>query len=262
MDLGIKGKHALVTGGCNGIGGQITKDLLKEGCIVTATTRSDSSGESFKTNLSNGLSDRFNYVIGEFSDQENLDIFLKQNSFEYDILVNNAGHTLGVTDPYCSIDLWHHVFYLNFFSAVQISNACISYMKQQGWGRIVNISSCAGLENSGPVTYTSAKASLTAFSRTMGRILATESPGVVMTALYPGVIVTPGGHWDKVLDENPEHADKYIRERCPLGRFGRIEEFVPAVLFYCSQHASFAHGSIVGIDGGQSKHFLQNNFEP
>jgi 3-oxoacyl-[acyl-carrier protein] reductase len=96
----------------------------------------------------------------------------------------------------------------------------------------------------------------------MGRVLAMEAPGVVMTALYPGVIVTPGGHWDNILRNNPEHAGRYISERCPLGRFGEIKELVPSVLFFCSQHASFAHGSIIGIDGGQSKHFAQYNYEP
>ena len=57
-------------------------------------------------------------------------------------------------------------------------------------GRIVNITSCAGLENSGPVTYSVSKAALTAYTRSMGRVLATESDNVVMVAVYPGVIAT------------------------------------------------------------------------
>ena len=114
-------------------------------------------------------------------------------------------------------------------------------------GRIVNITSCAGLENSGPVTFTTAKASLTAYTRSMGRCLAIDSPGVVMTAVYPGVIITPGGHWDEIIKNNPSHAEKYISERCPLGRFGEIDEFVPTVLF-CVRKFTLP-GSIIGVDG-------------
>ena len=67
---------------------------------------------------------------------------------------------------------------------------------------------------------------------------------------------------DNILKNNPEHAKKYLKERCPLGRFGEIDEFSPVVAYYCSKLVSFAHGSIIGIDGGQSKHFLQYNYEP
>ena len=95
----------------------------------------------------------------------------------------------------------------------------------------------------------------------MGRVLAIESQGIV-AAVYPGVIVTQGGHWDTILKEDPDRAKKYLSDRCPAGRFGEISEFVPTVMFFASQHASFAHGSIVGIDGGQSRHFTQASFEP
>jgi 3-oxoacyl-[acyl-carrier protein] reductase len=260
MDLGIKKKNCLVTGGCNGIGADITLGLLKEGCSVTATSRHNA--DEFTSRIPETLRPSFKSIYAELSDPEGVNQFCKSNSLDFDILVNNAGHTLNVRDPHCGIDDWNRVLTLNFLSCVQLVNEITPYMKSNGWGRIVNITSCAGLENSGPVTFTTSKAALTAYTRSMGRVLAIEAPGTVMTALYPGVIVTPGGHWDKILQDNPQHAETYIRERCPLGRFGTIDEFVPSVLFFCSQHASFAHGSIIGIDGGQSKHFTQYNYEP
>jgi 3-oxoacyl-[acyl-carrier protein] reductase len=260
MDLGIKDKNCLVTGGCNGIGAEISLALLNEGCKVTATSRNNA--DEFVSRIPERQRASFQYVYAELSNLEGVAQFCASHSMNFDVLINNAGHTLSVRDPYCSISDWNKVLTLNFLSCVQLVNEVAPYMKSVGWGRIVNITSCAGLENSGPVTFTTAKAALTAYTRSMGRILAIESPGTVMTALYPGVIVTPGGHWDNILRDNPDHAEKYIRERCPLGRFGRIDEFVPSVLFYCSQHASFAHGSIIGIDGGQSKHFMQYNYEP
>ena len=177
-----------------------------------------------------------------------------------DILVNNAGHNLNVTNPYCSRKKWNEVLEINFFNSVEICNLIIPQMKKNNWGRIVNITSCAGLENMGPITYGVAKAALTAYTRTMGRILATESKNIVMSAIFPGVVLTSGGHWDKVLKTRPKHAKKYLQERAPLGRFGRVDEISPVVLFYCSDLASFSHGAIVPVDAGQSRHYMYFNY--
>ena len=83
----------------------------------------------------------------------------------------------------------------------------------------------------GPVTYGVAKSSLTTYTRTMGRILATEGGEVVMTAVFPGVVVTEGGHWDGILKNDPKRAEEYLKERCPLGRFGEPSEIAPVVAF-------------------------------
>ena len=133
-------------------------------------------------------------------------------------------------------------------------------MKTQDWGRIVNITSGAGLENSGPVTFSASKAALTAYSRSMGRVLAIETSNVVMTAVSPGIVITEEGHWQKVLKERPEHAQKYIEERSPLGRFGEISEISPMVVLLCSEKASFCQGAIVPVDAGQSKHYMYFNY--
>lgn len=261
MDLGISGKRALVTGGINGIGGGISRGLLSQGCYVFATTRREADGAEFLSGLSADERNRFEVWLGDVSSEDEcarLIAEFRKKPENFDILVNNAGHTLSITDPFCSLESWKSVMRLNFELAVQLVNQLAPAMITRGWGRIVNISSCAGLENSGPVTFSTAKAALTAYTRSMGRVLATMGGAVVMTALYPGVIETVGGHWEEVRRTDPERVTRYIEQRCPLGRFGSIDEFVPTVLFFCSQHASFAHGSIVGIDGGQSKHYNYN----
>ena len=86
---------------------------------------------------------------------------------------------------------------LNFFTAVNVTNKFIKDMKKKNWGRIINITSIAGIEISGPSTFNASKAALTAYTRSVGRQLAIEKRNIVMTAVAPGIIATERGHWNK-----------------------------------------------------------------
>ena len=197
MKLNITGKNALITGGCNGIGRSISLALAKEGVNLIVTTRNKSKVKNFVKEIS---SFKINLEIIEVDfHKKNWEMNFKKKieKKKLHILVNNAGHTCDITDPYCDIKDWNKVIGLNFLTPVEICNMAIPQMKKNNWGRIVNITSCAGLENSGPVTYCVSKAQLTAYSRTMGRILATENENIVMSAIFPGVVATKGGHWEK-----------------------------------------------------------------
>ena len=91
----------------------------------------------------------------------------------------------------------------------------------------------------------------------MARVLA--KTGVVMSAVLPGVVITEQGHWQNVLKNNPEHAERYLKERTPIERFGTAEEISPFVALLCSEKASFAVGSIHAIYGGQARHYYSGN---
>lgn len=258
MKLGLKGKKALVTGGASGIGGAIVTDLAKEGVSVVFISRKK------------GLIDKKLYEIGgtkaghmgivtNITDENAPKLLAKKiwkRFGQLDIVVNNVGDTLGITDPYCSISDWRKIFRLNLEVAIEINNLFIPHMKKQDWGRIVNITAGASMENSGPVPYCSIKAAYTAYTRCMGRILAIETKNVVMSAVLPGVILTETGHWQKVLKERPEHAEEYLKERTPLGRFGSPSEISSMAVFLCSQLATFCQGAIVPVDAGQAKHYF------
>lgn len=262
MDLGITGRVALVTGGAQGIGAGITAELAREGAHVVFTSRSPEAIAEQLRELG-PLAKNCTGIQCELTPEgavAGLGKDLKRRNLEVDILVNNAGHNLNITDPYCPMEDWRRLMRLDFEVAVEMCNLVIPGMKRRKWGRIVNITSCAGLENMGPVTYCVAKAALTAYSRSMGRVLATEEAGVVMSAVFPGVVRTKGGHWDKVLATDPKRAETYLKERCPAGRFGEIDEITPVVAFYCSQQASFSHGAIIPVDAGQSRHFMSFNY--
>ncbi|MGV8108360.1 SDR family NAD(P)-dependent oxidoreductase [Methanospirillum sp.] len=262
MDMGLKGRNALVTGGAVGIGKAISIDLAKEGVNVVITSRSE--GKLKETlEIMGGTEAGHNGIVCDISEEgapHNLANEIHKNFGNLDIVVNNAGSTQNITDPYCSINDWRKVFRLNLEVPIEINNLFIPHMKKQDWGRIVNITAGAALENSGPVTYCASKAALLAYTRAMGRILAIETSNVVMTSVLPGVILTEGGHWDKVLQERPEHAERYLEERCPLGRFGKPSEISPMVVLLCSNNATFSQGSIVLVDAGQGKHNMYFNY--
>lgn len=262
MELGLKGKTALITGGASGIGKAVALELAAEGASVFITSRAEEKLESALDELraiSHNHSGCVTSLIKE-GEIEQLKNQVLSHFSHLDIVVNNAGTTQGITDPYCSIQGWRQVMRLNLEVPVEINNAFIPGMKQRDWGRIVNISAGAALENSGPVTYCASKAALSAYTRSMGRILAMEANNVVMSAVLPGVIVTEDGHWGGKYAPDSEHAKAYLKDRCPIGRFGTTDEIACQVVLQCSERASFFHGANVLVDAGQAKHYMYSNY--
>ena len=110
------------------------------------------------------------------------------------------------------------------------------------------------MENQGPVTYCSVKAALTAYTRSLGGVVAPN--GVVVSAVLPGAVFTEQGYWDIASKNNPKHVENFLRDRQRIGRFGKTEEIGNYVTFLCSELASFNTGSIVPIDGGQGRGYF------
>jgi NAD(P)-dependent dehydrogenase (short-subunit alcohol dehydrogenase family) len=254
LDLGIVGRLALVTGGGRGIGKAIALSLAKEGAHVAIASRTASDIES---------------VVAEMGDQGHLGVAIDlieedaptrlvkilNNDFgEPSIVVHNLGGTLGITDPFCSIQDWRHVYRFNFEVAVELNLLLVPSMRKKKWGRVVHISSIASMENQGPVTYCAIKAALTAYTRSFGGVVAPD--GIVVSAVLPGAVFTEKGYWDIASKERPEHVRKFLTERQRIGRFGRPEEIATLVTYLCSDLSSFNTGSIIPIDGGQGRGYF------
>lgn len=261
MELGIKGKRALVTGGASGIGRGIVFALAQEGVKVAFTSRKPEALETTLQEIGGAAQGHHGVVIDVAEDTGPAKLMenLAANFGPVDILINNVGDTLGVLDPHCSNEDWRRIYRLNLECHVEMVNRVCPHMKSQGWGRIVNITAGAALENSGPVPYCTMKSAYTAYTRSMARVLAPE--GIVLSAVLPGVVITEQGHWQNVLKTNPSHAEKYLAERTVLKRFGRVDEISPMVLLLCSELASFCVGSIVPVEGGQARHYFAGNRE-
>jgi 3-oxoacyl-[acyl-carrier protein] reductase len=233
--------------------------LADEGVRVAFTSRSQASLDETLRLLGGAESGHVPILIDVTEDggPEQVARILSSVMPHVDIVVNNVGDTLGITDPLCSAADWRRVYRLNLEVHVEMNNLFIPGMRERGWGRIVNITAGAALENSGPVPYCSMKAAYTAYTRSMARVLAPD--GVVMSAVLPGVVLTEEGHWQAVLRDRPAHAEQYLEERTVLKRFGHPEEVAPMVVFLCSDLASFCVGSIVPVEGGQARHYFAGN---
>jgi len=256
MDLGIKGKRALVTGGSRGIGASVARALAEEGTRVAVVSR---DAESVKTLIEKIGGERSGHHghVGDLIEEGACPALvsdLEKNFGQVDIVVQNLGGPMGVNDPLCGIEDWRQVLRFNLEITIELNGLLIPHMKAQKWGRVVHVASIAGVENTGPVPYCTAKAALCAYTRSFGRVLAPD--GIVMSAVVPGVVLTEGGYWDEKSRETPEDVKSYLASRTPLGRFGTPDEVANITAFMCSQQATFMQAAIVPVDGGQAKGYF------
>lgn len=254
MDLGIAGRRALVTGASRGIGRACALALAAEGARVAVCARASSELDATLAALGAGGHRAFAVDLMSDDGPATLLRSLAAGFGEPDIVVHNVGGTLGVRDPLSPIAEWRKVFRLNLEIAMELDAGIIPPMQARHDGRIVFISSLAAFEIQGAVPYSVAKAALTAYVRGIGRTYAPD--GVVISAVVPGVVLSPGGPWDEATRRDPAYVEAYIKERIPRGRFGSPEEVASAVTYLASVHAAPFNGSIVPLEGGQGRSFF------
>ena len=257
MKLEIEGKRAIVTGAGRGIGRSIAKNLANEGVKVAVFSRSAPDIESLMDEMGGTSCGHYGGLLDLEHEGAPSGLITMLNEADFglvDIVVHNLGGTLDIKNPFCSVEDWRRVFRINFEVAVELNLYLLPHMQEQKWGRVVHIASTAAVENSGPITYCSAKAALAAYSKSFGRILAPD--GVVMTAVLPGAILNEGSGWDITSRERPEYYAQYIEERLPRKQFGTPDQISGIVTFLCSEQADLFQGSIIPVDGGQTRGFF------
>ncbi|MDG5786242.1 glucose 1-dehydrogenase [Evansella sp. AB-P1] len=249
MDLELKGKRVLVTGGSKGIGKGIAKSFLAEGAKVAVIARGKEALQEVKKEL-----EPVEIIQADLMDKKE-----RAKAFDactelfggIDILINNVGGSNGGKTMETSLDEFEEAIELNYLSAVHFSQLAVPYMKKQQYGVILNISSIFGRESGGKPTYNSAKAAMISFTKSLADELVKD--GIRVNGVAPGSILHPSGNWQKRIDEDPEKMKKFVESEIPAGRFGTVEEIADVVVFLSSARAKWVVGATLNVDGGQSR---------
>lgn len=160
-----------------------------------------------------------------------------------DILVNNVGIIRDHFLLRMSEEDWDTVLSVNLKSVFLCTQAVLTHMIKQHWGRIVSISSIVGiLGNIGQANYASSKAGIIGFTRTMAKEVGPR--GITVNAIAPGFIETP------MTQQLKEEWRQELVKRIPLGRFGSPRDVAEAVAFLASEEAGYITGQVLGVDGG------------
>ncbi|MEB1805809.1 MAG: SDR family oxidoreductase [Bacillaceae bacterium] len=249
MDLNLRNKVVLITGGSKGIGKAIAKGFLEEGAKVAVMARDASVLKEVEQELKGVVGISADLTNGAEREQA-FNQFLSEFG-TIDILINNVGGSNGSTTTETDLALFEEAMELNYFSAVHFSKLALPIMKKHQSGAIVNISSIFGRESGGKPTYNSAKAAMISFTKSLADEVIKE--GIRVNGVAPGSILHPTGNWQRRLEENPEKIHQFIASEIPAGRFGTVEEVANTVLFLASEKASWVVGATLNVDGGQSK---------
>lgn len=242
---GIEGKVALVTGAAQGIGKKICELLLNEGAIVYGGDIKEE--ELLKTQKEFGEKNlKFNTIVLNVSDSKSCESCINtivEREGRIDFLVNNAGvtrDTLLIRMKEEDLDI---VLDVNLKGAFLLTKVAAKEMMGKRSGKIINISSVVGLMgNPGQVNYSSSKAGIIGFTKSVARELA--SRGITCNAIAPGYIETP---MTQSLNEKQREA---LKSLIPLNRLGTAEDVASAVLFLLSDFASYITGQVISVNGG------------
>jgi 3-oxoacyl-[acyl-carrier protein] reductase len=231
MTAGLTGRVAVVTGTANGIGAEIADALGGEGAKVHRVDK-----DTVDLTVPTAVREFFAAVGGT------------------DILVNNAGGVCGQTGhPLEEVgdDDWHAVVNANLTTAFLCTRAVVPAMKQRRWGRIINISSAAGLtvSKTGIQAYTSAKAGQIGFTRQMAHELGPF--GITVNCIAPGFILsnpTTQRQWESYGERGQRDLVLGIATR----RLGHPADIANGVLFFAAERSGWVTGQVIAIDGGSA----------
>ncbi|BAZ67223.1 MAG: 3-oxoacyl-[acyl-carrier-protein] reductase [Pelatocladus maniniholoensis HA4357-MV3] len=240
----LQGKVAIVTGASRGIGRAIAQELAKVGAsvVVNYASSSQAANELVSEIIQAGGSAIA--LAADVSKEDQVDALINAAIEKFnriDILVNNAGITRDTLLLRMKPKDWQAVIDLNLTGVFLCTRAASKIMLKQRSGRIINITSVAGLMgNPGQANYSAAKAGVIGFTKTVAKELA--SRGITVNAVAPGFIAT-----DMTSELDAEGILKYI----PLGRYGQPEEVAGMVRFLAADPAAgYITGQVLNVDGG------------
>lgn len=246
----MSGRTSIVTGGASGIGGAISRRLAADGAMVAIF---DLNGDAARaTALS--IEEAGGKAIGlsvDVTDRSAIDTALDEVRARLGrpaVLVNSAGMT--VDEPFLEItaETWNRVLAVNLTGTFDCCQAVLPDMVEEGWGRIVNISS-SSVHSGAPTlaSYVSAKSGVVGLTKVLALEFARH--GITVNTIPPGFVDTP------MLRQAVERGLVNVEEQAantPVGRIGQPEDIAAACAFLVSEEASYITGQIIGVNGGRN----------
>jgi 3-oxoacyl-[acyl-carrier protein] reductase len=261
MDLGIKGRRAIVTGGSSGIGFETARLFLDEGVRVLITGREMAKVNQARDALAKKSGGEVHAVVADMTKQADITRmveFAKEKLGGVDILVNNAGTMYSGRFAAFADDEMKTQLETKLFGFIRAIRAVYPMMKAQKWGRIINTIGGAGKE---PDPYMFGSGMTNSALLNLTKSLATEfgEDNILVNAICPGWVDT--NLWLKNAEglqkdlgaKSEEEARRLAARKNSLNRFGKPEELANATVFLCSERASYITGVSLNLDGGRLK---------
>jgi 3-oxoacyl-[acyl-carrier protein] reductase len=243
----LEGKTALVTGAGRGIGRATAIRLASDGAKIAINFKGNTAAAEETKRAVEAAGSQAALVQGDVSLDADAERVVKEalafGGGRLDILVNNAGITRDNLLLRMSAEEWDAVLDLNLRGAFLITKAAMRPMMKQRSGRIVSVSSIAGvMGNPGQANYSAAKAGLIAFTKTIAREMASRN--ITANAVAPGFVPTD------LTSIVPKDVQDAMLKQIPLARFGTAEDVANAIAFLASDEASYITGQVLVVDGG------------
>lgn len=261
MDLELKGKVAVITGGSVGIGLAVAKALAEEGVHVALCARDEARVRARADEIGRDYGVQTLGVAADVSRAEDTARFAEAVTETFggaDILINNAGTGSEETIMEAPDERWHYYLELHLMAAVRLSRALVPGMRERGGGVILNNASICATQPLGyePI-YNVSKAALAMFSKCLANELISDN--IRVNTVNPGLVQTPD--WEKtarLLTQGKDvsweaYLEGVAKENTPIGRFASPEELAHFFVFLCSPKASYCVGSSYYVDGGWLK---------
>lgn len=242
----LKDRVALVTGASRGIGRGIAEKLAASGARVGINYNQNAAAAQEVRDVIQGRGGEAFLAQGDVSKFAEAQRVVKETTDHYgrlDILVNNAGTTRDTLLAMMKEEDFDLVIATNLKSVFNCSKAALRPMMRQKYGRIINITSVAGLTgNPGQTNYSASKAGIIGFTKAMAREYGVR--GILVNAVAPGYIPTD------LTNSLPQSAKEALLRPTSLQRFGTVEEIANVVAFLASDEASYLTGQVIAVDGG------------